>query len=74
MDVKDEKSKCCSEVIDEDKEEIISDNAKDAEVTSVGRYRCRDCGMFFETLEAHDKHHRKVHIQLKAHPSPSMTA
>ena len=30
-------------------------------MTLVGKYRCRDCGLLFVTLEAHDKHARQVH-------------
>ncbi len=32
-----------------------------AELTSTGKYRCRDCGKLFETLEEHDLHRRQVH-------------
>ena len=59
----DSKGEGCSEVIEEDKENDMLDYDDSAEMTASGKYRCRDCGMLFETLEAHDEHHRKVHGQ-----------
>jgi hypothetical protein len=32
-----------------------------AEVTLDGRYRCRDCGVVFDTLKGHYEHHVEVH-------------
>lgn len=32
-----------------------------AEITLEGRYRCRQCGKVFNSLEEHDDHRRKVH-------------
>lgn len=32
-----------------------------AEKTPEGKYRCRKCGQTFDTLEAHNEHHRKMH-------------
>ena len=54
----------CSEEIDEDKENEMS-NYEDAaaEMTTNGKYRCRDCGMLFETLKEHNEHHRQMHGQ-----------
>jgi rubrerythrin len=56
--------KGCSEEIDEDKENERS-NYEDAtaEITTNGKYRCRDCGMLFETLKDHNEHYRKTHGQ-----------
>ncbi len=54
--------KGCKEVFDEDLENALSDY-EPAEMTSEGQYRCRDCGMMFDTLEEHDFHHRKIHSQ-----------
>lgn len=31
-----------------------------------GRYRCRECGMLFDTLEEHDLHYRRMHGQVEA--------
>ena len=63
----------CSEEIDEDKENEMSNYADAAaEMTTNGKYRCRDCGMLFETLAEHDEHHRKVHGQSVTYPSPGM--
>jgi hypothetical protein len=50
----------CRQVSDEEVEEALSDYEA-AEVTSKGQYRCRDCGMLFDTLEEHEMHHRKIH-------------
>ena len=66
---KSEDTDCCSEVIDEDKEDLL----QDYEVTAEGKYRCRDCGMLFDTLEAHDEHHRTVHGQVDTFPTQGMT-
>jgi hypothetical protein len=54
-----------------------SDNAlqdyDDAAYRSVsGKYRCRDCGKIFETLEAQDVHWRRVHGQAQAIPLVGM--
>lgn len=64
---------CCSEVIEEDRVNPLLDYADAAEVTANGKYRCRDCGMLFDTLEAHDEHHRTVHDRVKAYPNQGMT-
>lgn len=34
-----------------------------AEVTAEGKYKCRTCGQVFDTLGAHNEHHRKMHEQ-----------
>ena len=57
----------CLEYTDET-EMSASERAK-AEVTAHGKYRCRYCGMLFETLEAHDRHRRKVHGQVQSYLS-----
>ena len=58
------KKEGCSEEIDEDKEnEMYNYEDAAAEMTANGKYRCRDCGMLFETLAEHDEHHRKMHGQ-----------
>jgi transposase-like protein len=62
-----EGDECCSEVVDEDVE------PSDYEVTSDGKYRCRDCGMLFDTLEEHDDHHRSVHAQAETYLKQGMT-
>ncbi len=49
-----------TEVIEENPENALSDY-EDAKATSAGKYRCRDCGKLFETLEEHDLHRRQVH-------------
>lgn len=59
----------CPEVVEEDSENPM----QDYEVTADGKYRCRDCGMLFDTLEAHDEHHRRVHGQAEAYPDQGMT-
>ncbi len=34
-----------------------------AEITAEGKYKCRTCGQIFDTLEAHNEHHRRMHEQ-----------
>lgn len=36
------------------------------EKTSNGRYRCRVCGVVFDTLEEHDLHYRQMHGKAEA--------
>ena len=57
----------CAEVIDGDKENRLLDY----EVISEGKYRCRDCGMLFDTLEAHGEHHSKMHGRVDDYPNPN---
>jgi tRNA(Ile2) C34 agmatinyltransferase TiaS len=62
----------CSEVLEEEKENALLDYEDEAEVTADGKYRCRDCGMLFDTLEEHNVHHLTVHGQMEV-PNPGMT-
>ncbi len=62
----------CTPVLDEDKPDFSNYYEDYAEVTTQGKYRCRDCGQLFDTLEEHDKHHRKVHGRPVAYQSPSI--
>ncbi len=57
----------CSEVLDED----LLDYEDDAERIN-GKYRCRDCGMLFDTLEEHDRHRRTVHGRVEVYPLSGM--
>ncbi len=57
-----EETGCCSETIDED---TMSDYEDRAEITAYGKYRCRDCGKRFDTLEEHDEHYRRVHSHMQ---------
>ncbi len=50
-----------SKTLAEKLDSIFVDYETSAELTSEGKYRCRDCGMLFETLEEHDLHCRRVH-------------
>lgn len=63
----------CSEALEEERENALLDYEDAAEITSTGKYRCRDCGMLFETLEEHDEHHRTVHGQTEIYPDQGMT-
>ena len=63
----------CSEVLEEERENALLDYEDTAEITASGKYRCRDCGMLFETLEEHDVHHRRVHGQAEIYPNQGMT-
>ena len=44
-----------------------------AELTVAGKYRCRDCGMVFDTPEGHDEHQRVMHMRIDHYLSPGMT-
>ena len=35
------------------------------QTTFEGKYRCRTCGQVFDSLEAHNKHRRKMHGEEK---------
>jgi len=39
-----------------------------AEMTLEGKYRCRQCGKVFNTIEEHDTHHRVVHETFEFEP------
>jgi hypothetical protein len=60
----------CSQVLDGDLENALLDYEDAAERTTNGKYRCRDCGMLFDTLEEHDLHHRMVHGHADVYPLP----
>jgi hypothetical protein len=62
----------CSQVLEESLENALSDYEDVAEVTSEGKYRCRDCGLVFDTLEAHDRHRRLVHLSEALPPLTGM--
>ncbi len=53
-------------------EDALGDYEDAAEKTASGRYRCRDCGMLFDTLEEHDLHWRRVHAQAETVPLAGM--
>jgi hypothetical protein len=50
---------------DEEREDDFSEYGVEfessAEMTLEGKYRCRECGRVFESLEEHDDHYRKAH-------------
>jgi rubrerythrin len=50
----------------------LQDYEDAAERTASGKYRCRDCGILFDTLEAHDLHRRRVHGREEPYPISSM--
>jgi hypothetical protein len=68
---KTQSSEGCSQVLDEDPVDSLTDY-EEAEVTAQGKYRCRDCGMLFDTLEEHDRHHREIHSQEESYPSAGL--
>ncbi len=72
MNTENQSSGGCAEVLNESLENALSDYEEAAEVTSEGKYRCRDCGLLFDTLEAHDRHHRQVHRQPPLHSLSNM--
>ncbi len=50
-----------SEVFEGDLESALLDYEDTTERTASGKYRCRDCGMLFDTLEELDLHNRTIH-------------
>jgi hypothetical protein len=48
------------EIWEENPEKELIDYQETAD-SNMGNYRCRDCGVTFETLEEHDLHLRQVH-------------
>jgi len=62
----------CSEVLDEDRDNVLIDYDEAAEPTLSGKYRCRDCGKIFDTLEELDLHRRMVHARAEVYPLPGM--
>jgi hypothetical protein len=67
-----EKNMRVSEVHDKDTENALLDYEDAFERTETKKYRCRDCGLLFGTLEEHDRHHRRVHGRSEALSIPSM--
>jgi hypothetical protein len=51
----------CIEIVVVDTENALLDYEDTAEATTGGKYRCRDCGKLFDTLEEHDRHRREIH-------------
>lgn len=49
-----------------DLENALLDYEDYAEKAPGGMYRCRECGMLFDTLEEHDLHYRRMHGQVEA--------
>jgi hypothetical protein len=54
------------EISSGDLENALLDYEDYAEKAPGGRYRCRECGMLFDTLEEHDLHYRRMHGQVEA--------
>jgi hypothetical protein len=52
--------------------EYALESESSAEVTTEGKYRCRECGRVFDTLEAHDDHYRYAHGKQEAILSQGM--
>ncbi|MCL2477424.1 hypothetical protein [Candidatus Bathycorpusculum sp.] len=36
--------------------------------TLSDKYRCRNCGQLYDTIEAHDRHQREMHNRTKKYP------
>jgi tRNA(Ile2) C34 agmatinyltransferase TiaS len=62
-----------AEVIEEDNENPLMDYEDSTEATANSKYRCRECGMLFDTLDEHDEHHRTVHSRVEDYPNQGMT-
>jgi hypothetical protein len=52
--------------------EYCIESESSAEMTLEGKYRCRECGKVFDTLEAHEDHYRDAHVTLEAYLSQGM--
>ena len=61
-----------SKVLDEHLGNALMDYEDAAEKTVTGKYRCRECGMLFDTLEEHDLHHRIIHERTQPVPLTGM--
>lgn len=72
FEVESEAGKGRSEELEENLENALQDYDDAAERTAKGQYRCRDCGMLFDTLEEHDLHHRRVHGHEEVYPLSGM--
>jgi hypothetical protein len=68
VDLQNQSGEGYSEASEETLENALSDYEDTAEVTSEGKYRCRDCGLLFDTLEAHDRHYLEVHRREAIYP------
>jgi len=57
-----------AEANDEAQENELPDYERVAPpANSAGKYRCRYCGMLFDTLEEHDDHYHRVHLQAQGY-------
>jgi len=57
-----------AEANDEDREDELPDYERVAPpATSAGKYRCRYCGLLFDTLEEHDDHCHRIHSQAQGY-------
>lgn len=56
------------EIFEENLENALQDYEDSSERNAVGKYRCRDCGVLFDTLEAHDLHLRSAHGRVEVIP------
>ncbi len=59
-------------IIAADTENAFLDYDDTANPDPTGKYRCRDCGKLFDTLEEHDRHRREEHRQEKVVPLVGM--
>jgi hypothetical protein len=60
------KSEKYIEIIPANLENALLDYEDYYEKTPGGRYRCRVCGILFDTLEEHDLHYRRMHGKVEA--------
>jgi hypothetical protein len=60
------------EIYAENLENALLDYEDASERTAMGEYRCRDCGVVFDTLEAHDFHLRSIHGRAEVIPLVGM--
>jgi hypothetical protein len=59
-------------IFEENLENALLDYEDISKRNAMGKYRCRDCGVLFDTLEAHDLHLRTVHGRVEAIPLVGM--
>jgi hypothetical protein len=72
LELKPEARKSYSEKLEESLENALQDYDDTVEWTAKAQYRCRDCGMHFDTLEEHDLHHRRLHGNVEIYPLTGM--
>jgi aspartate carbamoyltransferase regulatory subunit len=57
------RERCTTPNEEENENRFVRSHGAVVQTTADGKYQCRYCRLVFDTLEAHDAHHRQVHGQ-----------